>query len=247
MDAGDGGSSSSVPGSATEAREGSGGPPPAGAEKARKGRRREVMLAYWREVKAGRRKRVERPYVDRDPGRNPLFTLSEELRSKLFVFLRECPYHDAARAMLERQGAAGATDAQLDQFFVTEGQNQWEVRTRRAVEEAGALVALAEGTVPKLSEAMVAALGQEAFRQVVNGGVDPEAMGRLTKLFMSMRSSNRVEQMQELRQEKLRHELQGQAEQALEQLTDEVERRPEAQEAFEALQRELTERKEDAS
>ncbi len=45
--------------------------------------------------------------------------------------------------------------------------------------------------------------------------------------------------MQELKREKLRHELQEQIDHALEKLAEEVDRHPVAREAFEALRKEL--------
>lgn len=200
---------------------------------------REAAKDYWREVKAGQRKRVVRNFVDRDPTRNPLFALSDERRSMLVRWMRDCPYYGATREMLERQGVHGVTDKQIDEFYSGETSYQHSVRTRRATEEATTLIELAEESVPKFSSGMLAALGQEAFRQVASGAVDPDVMARLVKLFMAVRSSNRADQMQELRLEKMEQELEGQAEQALEKLAEEVERHPAAREAFEDLRREL--------
>jgi hypothetical protein len=204
----------------------------------------EAMKAYWREVKAGRRERNEKSLKNIKPKHNPIFDLPEEIRAKLFVWLRECPYHDAVRKMLLRDhGMGGFTDKQFDDFFAGEAENHWYRRITRAAEEANALVKLAEEHVPKFSAGMLAALGQEAFRQVTKGDADPATMGRLASLFMKARGDERQDQMQELKREQLRHELQDQIEHALEKLAEEVERHPEAKEAFDALRRELAEHK----
>jgi hypothetical protein len=170
---------------------------------------------------------------------NPLYDLSEEERSKLFAWLRECPYDDAVLQMLREQGLPEATREQLNDFFEFEAEQHWEKRLRRAAQEANALVRLAEECPVKFSAGILAALGQEAFRQIASGQVEPDAMGKLATLFLRARSDERVDQMQELKREKVRHELQGQVDHALEKLAEEVDRNPAAREAFEALRREL--------
>jgi hypothetical protein len=210
--------------------------------------RSEAMNEHWRLVRAGLRPHPDTVMsprrIARDPARNPLLRLPERQRSELFVWLRECPYEDAVRAMIRKKKLPEVTPFQIDQFFQLEAENQWRTRTGRATQEASALVRLAEDSVPKFSAGILAALGQEAFRQVVRGDIDPDTVGRWAALFMKARSDERTDQMQELRREKLRHDLQEQIEHALEKLAEEVERHPEAREAFEALRRELTENQE---
>jgi hypothetical protein len=198
------------------------------------------LKAYWREVKAGRRVRVEQSYEPpRGPDFNPLFGLPEEQRAKLFVFMRDCPYNDAARVLLRDQGMDHVSDDQLTEFHQTEAYNHWLMRTTRAADEADALIRLAENSAPKFSAAILSALGQEAFKQIASGAVNPGVMSKLVTLFMKARGEERADQMQELKREKLQHELEGQVEQALEKLAEEVERHPAAREAFAALRREL--------
>ncbi|MEI9999397.1 MAG: hypothetical protein WDO13_09615 [Verrucomicrobiota bacterium] len=200
----------------------------------------EVMRDYWADVHAGRRpvpQPKELPPVT--PG-NPLFGLPEKARGQLLLWLRECPFQDAIQEFLKEQGLTGITRGQLDEFFQLEAELHWEQRITRAALEADALVRLVERSPAKFSAGILAALGQEAFRQVASGQVDPDAMGKLATLFLRARSDERAEQMQELKREKLRHELQDQVEHALEKLAEEVERHPEARKAFEALRRELT-------
>ncbi len=173
---------------------------------------------------------------------NPLFDLSEEERSKLFTWLRECPYDDAVLQMLHDEGLPGITREQLNDFFHDEAEYHWEKRITRAAVEANALVRLVERSPVKFSSGILAALGQEAFRQISSGQVEPQAMGRIATLFLKARSDERTDQMQELKREKVRHELHGQVEHALEKLAEEVDRNPLAREAFAALRRELGEK-----
>jgi hypothetical protein len=198
-----------------------------------------AMRERWRKIRAGEIPNPDK--VPKPPVRsvNPLFDLPEEQRAKLFVWLRECPYDDAVQQMLREHGLAEATSSQLDDFFQFEAEQHWEKRILRAAQEANALVQLAEKSPVKFSSGILAALGQEAFRQIASGQVEPAAMGKLATLFLKARSDERADQMQELKREKLRHELQGQIDQALEKLAEEVERHPVAREAFEALRKEL--------
>jgi hypothetical protein len=171
---------------------------------------------------------------------NPLFDLPEEQRAKLFVWLRECPYDDAVQHMLRDQGIAEATRAQLSDFFQFEAEQHWEKRIGRAAQEANALIQLVEKSPVRFSNGILAALGQEAFRQVASGEAEPQSMGRLATLFLKARSDERADQMQELKREKLQRELQGQVDHALEKLAEEVDKHPVARAAFEALRQELT-------
>lgn len=202
------------------------------------------------DTKGGKRRRAEPPaarprkapqprVLPRGEDFNPLLALEDEQRSRLFVFMRECPYRDSLRLMLRDWQVPEVTDAQLEEFFSEEAHHHWEVRTARAATEAEALIRLAESSVPKFSAGILAALGQEAFRQVVSGQMDPGSMGRIATLFMKARGDERTDRMQELKREKMRHELQGQVEHALEKLAEEVERHPAAREAFAELRREL--------
>jgi hypothetical protein len=197
------------------------------------------MIQYWREVKAGRRERNEKPFDLKPPGYNPLFDLPEKERSKLFVWMRECPYRDAIREMIREKGLPEVTDDQLQQFFQEEAHYQWEFRTSRAADEADALVQLAEKRLPRLSAGMLHALGQTAFRLATTEGADPGTLTRIATLFMRAKGDQRADQMQELKREHLRHELQEQLNHALEKLSQAVEEHPAAREAFEALRSEL--------
>jgi hypothetical protein len=199
----------------------------------------EAMLQRWKRIRAGE---MPPPGSKPKPPRrseNPLLDLPEEQRAKLFAWLRECPYDDHVQQMLRDQGMAEATPWQLGNFFQVEAEGHWEKRIGRAAEEANALVRLVEKSPVRFSAGILAALGQEAFRQIASGQVEPDAMGKLATLFLKARSDERADQMQELKREKLRHELQGQVDHALEKLAEEVDRHPKARMAFEALRREL--------
>jgi hypothetical protein len=200
----------------------------------------EASCEYWRKVHAG-----ELPPHDREKTRgvaqNPLLDLPDERRSRLFAFLRDCPYDDAVQNMLREQGITGIGREQLEDFFEFESGQHWEKRIQRAATEANALVQLVEKSPVKFSSGILAALGQEAFRQIASGQVEPDAMGKLATLFLRARNDERADQMQELKRKKLKHELEGQINHALDKLAEEVEQHPAARAAFEALRRELAE------
>ena len=173
------------------------------------------------------------------PRRNPLFDLPEEKRAKIFSFLRDCPYDDAVRQMTRDLGVEAVTRLELDEFFQVEAEGHWQKRIERAAHEANALVRLVEENPAHFSSGILAALGQEVFRQIASGQAQPESMNKMATLFMRARSDERADQMGELKREKLRREMQGQVSLALETLAVEVDRNPGAREAFEALQEAL--------
>ena len=177
---------------------------------------------------------------------NPLLNLPEEQRAKLFAWLRECPYDDAVQHMLKDQGIAEATQAQLTEFFQLEAENHWEKRIERAALEANALVQLVEKNPVQFSSGILAALGQEAFRQIASGQVEPDAMNKMATLFLKARGDDRAEQMLALRREKWKHDWRTQTDRALEEFAKEVEKHPAAREAFEALRKEIFETVEEA-
>jgi hypothetical protein len=177
----------------------------------------------------------------KEPPPNPLLSLPEEQRARLFAWLRECPYDDAVQHMLKDQGIADATQEQLTEFFQLEAENHWEKRIERAALEANALVQLVERSPVKFSSGILAALGQESFRQIASGQVDPDAMNKMATLFLKARGDDRAEQMLALRREKWSHDWRSQTEKALEAFAKEVEEHPAARAAFEALRRELFE------
>jgi hypothetical protein len=202
------------------------------------------MKKYHADLKAGRRAPPEPRTPVPDPHRNPLFDLPEKDRAQIFVWLRDCPYTEAVQTMLGERGLGLVTRAQMDEFFESEAENHWHLRLGRAASEANALVKLVEESDVKFSAAILAALGQEAFRQIASNDVAPECMGRIATLFLKARADERSDQMQELKRVKLSQEIRDQLDQAFEKLADEVERHPAAREAFDALRRELAQHEE---
>jgi hypothetical protein len=205
----------------------------------------EAGLERWRKVRAGELADPTQICKPRRRPGNPLLHLPDEPRARLFAWLRECPYVDHVQQMLRDQGVGEVTRAELNEFFRLEAEQHWETRISRAAQEADALVKLVEKSPVRFSAGILAALGQEAFRQIANGQVDPSAMGKLATLFLKARSDERADQMQELKREKLRHELEEQVEHALEKLAEEVDRHPAARKALDALRKELAENAEE--
>jgi hypothetical protein len=207
-------------------------------EERKKRRAREVSARYRAEQMA-ELAALPKPRI------NPLFNLPEDQTEKLFAWLRECPYHDAVKQMLADQGIEGVTDKELNEFFESEARTHWERRLQRAATEANALVSYVEQNPVKFSAGILAALGQEAFRQIASGQVAPEAMARMTHLFLKARADERSDQILELRREKLELDRRTQTEAALEAFAAEIEKHPGAREAFEALRAELMRKEED--
>ena len=74
------------------------------------------------------RKKPEARVLPRGEDFNPLLALEEERRSRLFVYMRECPYRDSVPEV---------SDAQLEEFFGEEAHHHWEVRTANRGERGG--------------------------------------------------------------------------------------------------------------
>ena len=201
---------------------------------------REKARERSRAQQAALKKKKQQVAEEREAARNPLLDLSEERRSKLFAWLRNCPYDDAVQAMLREEGLPGVTKPQLTEFFQLEAEDHWEKRIERAALEANALVQLVEQNPVRFSSGILAALGQEAFRQIASGEVAPEAMSKMATLFLKARADERADQLHGLKQEKLRQELMGRLSLALEKFSEEVNRNPASRAIFEELQRELT-------
>jgi hypothetical protein len=186
------------------------------------------------------KKKEQEGAEERESARNPLLDLPEERRAKLFAWLRNCPYDDAVQAMLREEGLPGVTKPQLTEFFQLEAEDHWEKRIERAALEANALVRLVEENPVRFSSGILAALGQEAFRQIASGEVAPDAMNKMATLFLKARADERADEMQGLKREKLRQELMGRLNLALEKFSEEVNRNPASRALFEELQRELS-------
>ena len=172
-------------------------------------------------------------------GPNPLANLPEKERAELFTQLRDCPYHEVMVEALRAKGIE-TTAQQLKFFYHDEARHHWETRIARAALEANALIQLAEENPTNFSSGILAALGQEAFRQIASGQAQPEAINKMALLFLRAKADERADQLGELKREKLRLEIRGNLNLALEQLSDEVNKRPAAREKFEALRNALT-------
>jgi hypothetical protein len=234
-----------LPGPAAPKREGETGPQaqdasptPGDGEEGTRRKARERSAAYEARRREENARRAEERAAARE-ATNPLLDLSEERRSKLFAWLRACPYDDAVQQMLRDEGLPGITAPQLSEFFQLEAESHWEKRIERAALEANALVQLVERNPVRFSSGILAALGQEAFRQIASGEVAPEAMNKMASLFLKARADERADQMHVLKREKARQEVIGRVNVALEKFSEEVNRNPVSREIFEALRREL--------
>jgi hypothetical protein len=181
------------------------------------------------------------------PRANPLLDLPEERRRQLFKKLRECPLDDEIQEMLCADELPGVTRAQVMEFFRHEAENHWTKRIERAGLEADAIVRLAEGSSRRISSAILAALGQEAFRQIASGDMTSDAMNRMAAIFLRARADDREDQIHLLKHEQLRQDLLGRINLALEKFSEEIERHPGLRALFDELQRELSKTSEEES
>ena len=188
-------------------------------------------------VKLGRgkypRNQMRKPHETRSV--NPLFDLPGDLQMKLFGWMRKIHHSDVILHMLAEEGVTGISEPQLADFFDFESRQQIEMRFLNAAREANALIKVVEKGSAPFSPATLAALEQEIFRQIASGEAEPASISKLGLLFLRVRGHLRADEMHILRSEKLRRELQGQVDHALEKLGEEADKQPGTQAALENL------------
>ena len=170
---------------------------------------------------------------------NPLLSLPQEQKENIFIWLREGSDHDAINLRLQDAGLPNASRREIDQFFTAYARERWTRRIDRAAEEANALTALVRRSPGQISEAVLAALGQEAFRQITSGRVDSADLVRYTSLFLRAREQDRSERALDLQNEKLRLARRNATEKALDAFARELPQHPAALAAFENLKNQL--------
>jgi hypothetical protein len=170
---------------------------------------------------------------------NPLLSLPQEQKENIFIWLREGSDHDAINLRLQDAGLPSATKSQIDLFFTEYAHERWSRRIDRAAEEADALIALVRRAPGQIPEAVLAALGQEAFRQIVSGKVESADLARYTSLFLRAREQDRAERALDLQNEKLRLARRNATEKALDAFARELPQHPAALAAFESLKKQL--------
>ena len=170
---------------------------------------------------------------------NPLLALAQEQKENIFIWLREGSDHDAINLRLQDAGLPAATPREINSFFTEYARERWTRRIDRAAEEADALIALVRRSPGQIPEAVLAALGQEAFRQIASGKVESADLARYTSLFLRAREQDRAERALDLQNEKLRLARRNATEKALDAFARELPQNPAALEAFQNLKNQL--------
>ena len=172
---------------------------------------------------------------------NPLLRLPQEQREDIFIWLREGADHDAINIKLLDKQLPPATPREIDQFFRVYARERWDRRVDRAAEEADALIGSMRRTSGNLPEALLAALGQEAFRQISSGKAEAAALTRYTALFLRARDQDRAERALIVQAEKARHAQRTSVEKALDAFARDLPQNPAALQAFQHLREQLIE------
>ncbi len=170
---------------------------------------------------------------------NPLLDLPEETRVELLKKLRKSSVDKSIQEFLAEVDRPDVTQDQLEEFYRIQVEKHWTRRIEQAVMEADTVVRLAEGSSDRISSAILAALGQETFRQIASEQITPEAMNRLASVFLRARADDREDEIHTLKKEQLRQDVMGRVSLALEKFSEDVDRHPTLRPAFENLQQEL--------
>jgi hypothetical protein len=172
---------------------------------------------------------------------NPLLRLPQEQREDIFIWLREGADYDAINVKLLDKDLPTATPREIDQFFRAYARERWERRVDRAAEEANALMTSMRRSPGNLPEAVLAALGQEAFRQISSGKAEASALTRYTALFLRARDQDRAERALVVQTERIRHAQRTSVEKALDAFAQDLPQNPAALKAFQQLRQQLLE------
>ena len=181
----------------------------------------------------------ESPYTKHASAVNPLLDLPGGGAGEAFCVVTECPYNDAVQQMLHDRGLRRLTPYELTEFFQLEADFHWQRRIQARGAGGERADSLVEKNPVRFSSGILAALGQEAFRQIASGEVNPDAMTKMANLFLKARGDERAEQSLEMKREQMRQNWRSATERALEVFAEEVKEQPAAQRAFETLRDEL--------
>jgi len=168
---------------------------------------------------------------------NPLLSLPKKKKDQIFFLLRNFKLTDDT--LRQQTGIAGLTQRQVDQFFAKYADEFWTQRVERAADEANALIRLVQKNPVEFSDGVLAALGQEVFRQIASGKVEPGVLVQFTQLFARKRADDRAERALIARLEKQKQDMRSKMELALDSFIAEVGKNPVAQKAFGILKTEL--------
>ena len=181
------------------------------------------------------------PSVPPQNDTNPLLRLPQDQREDIFIWLREGADHDAINIKLLDKQLPAATPREIDQFFRVYARERWDRRVDRAAQEADALIGSMRRTSGNLPEALLAALGQEAFRQISSGKAEAAALTRYTALFLRASDQDRAERALIVQAEKARHAQRTSVEKALDAFARDLPQNPAALQAFQHLREQLIE------
>jgi hypothetical protein len=168
---------------------------------------------------------------------NPLLSLPTKKKEQIFFLLRKCKLTDDA--LRQQTGIAGLSQRQVDQFFAKYADEFWTKRVERAANEANALIRLVRKNPVEFSEGVLAALGQEVFRQIASGKVEPGVLVQFTQLFARKGADDRAERALVARLEKQKEDMRSKMERALDSFISELGKNAAAQKAFDVLRTEL--------
>ena len=170
---------------------------------------------------------------------NPLLSLPHDQKEDIFSLIRDGFEYDIIKSRLPTTDLPSATDAEVKDFFGQYARERWTRRLDRAADEADALISLARRSPDQIPEAVLTALGQEAFRQITSGKVNPTDLARYTSLFLRAREQDRAERALDLQNERLLLARRNATEKALDAFARELPQHPAALAAFENLKNQL--------
>lgn len=152
---------------------------------------------------------------------------------------------DLRRELTAAYGLAFGDDAVVVAFYQEEARRRWETTLATASADADAMINVLRHSNLDFSEALLSALGQEAFRMITQRKFDSRQVEKFTRLLLQARAQDvaraRTRETLALQREKMERQFQSQLEKALKALAAEIRQHPEAAKYFALFRAKLRE------
>jgi len=138
-----------------------------------------------------------------------LLTLPEEFQRELFKSMRNGTGHAQAMRSIWEAHRVKTSGPALTAFYQTWSRRSAEERIIRAVTDSEAIISSTAGALPKIDQAMEAALKQAAFEASLSG--DNEAIKTLVTLVLKFKAADQDDRKIALQERRLRQAEEAEA------------------------------------
>jgi len=166
-----------------------------------------------------------------------LRALDQAKREHFVDFITSGAPISSVRTVLESEhGLRFTEDAPVVAFYQEEARRRWQNTYDTASADADAMINVLRHSDLDFSEALLKALGQQAFRMITQRELNTKQVEKFTRLLLQARgqdvSRNRAKEALALQREKMERQFQSDLEKALNALADEIKAHPEVRDSF---------------